>query len=100
MNVHLKLLLYSSLHGFHFANHKLVFYVSGSTSALYIKSFVYNTHTCMHTHKHTHTHIHMDSTFGFPSGAVVKNLPANAGDERDVGLISGPWIKKILWSRK
>ena len=42
----------------------------------------------------------MDSTFGFPSGAVVKNLPANAGDERDVGLIPGPWVKKILWGRK
>ena len=26
---------------------------------------------------------------GFPGGAVVKNLPANAGDPRDVGLIPG-----------
>ena len=26
---------------------------------------------------------------GFPGGAVVKNLPANAGDARDVGLIPG-----------
>ena len=26
---------------------------------------------------------------GFPGGAVVKNLPANAGDARDVGSISG-----------
>ena len=26
---------------------------------------------------------------GFPSGAVVKNLPANAGDSRDVGSIPG-----------
>ena len=26
---------------------------------------------------------------GFPSGAVVKNLPVNAGDARDVGLIPG-----------
>ena len=25
----------------------------------------------------------------FPGGAVVKNLPANAGDARDVGLIPG-----------
>ena len=25
----------------------------------------------------------------FPSGAVVKNLPANAGDSRDVGSIPG-----------
>ena len=26
---------------------------------------------------------------GFPCGTVVKNLPANAGDARDVGLIRG-----------
>ena len=26
---------------------------------------------------------------GFPGGAVVKNLPANAGDIRDVGSIPG-----------
>ena len=26
---------------------------------------------------------------GFPGGALVKNLPANAEDERDVGLIPG-----------
>ena len=26
---------------------------------------------------------------GFPGGTVVKNLPANAGDERDTGLIPG-----------
>ena len=26
---------------------------------------------------------------GFPGGAVVKNLPANAGDTRDLGLIPG-----------
>ena len=26
---------------------------------------------------------------GFPSGSVVKNLPANAGDARDMGSISG-----------
>ena len=26
---------------------------------------------------------------GFPDGTVVKNLPANAGDTRDVGLIPG-----------
>ena len=29
-------------------------------------------------------------TMGFPSGSVVKNPPANAGDLRDVGLI--PWL--------
>ena len=26
---------------------------------------------------------------GFPGGAVVKNMPANAGDTRDVGSILG-----------
>ena len=26
---------------------------------------------------------------GFPGGPVVKNLPANTGDERKVGLIPG-----------
>ena len=26
---------------------------------------------------------------GFPPGTVLKNLPAKAGDARDVGLISG-----------
>ena len=32
---------------------------------------------------------HLLANRGFPGGAVVKNLPANAGDSRDVGLISG-----------
>ena len=35
---------------------------------------------------------------GFPGGALVKNLPASAGDARDVGLILGsgrfPWRRK------
>ena len=26
---------------------------------------------------------------GFPDGSVIKNLPANAGDPRDVGSVSG-----------
>ena len=26
---------------------------------------------------------------GFPGGSVIKNLPANAGDTRDVGSIPG-----------
>ena len=37
-------------------------------------------------------------TLGFSSDAVVKNLPANAGDSRDVGLI--PRVRKIAWRRK
>ena len=28
-------------------------------------------------------------TQGFPGGSVVKNLPANAGDAKDKGLIPG-----------
>ena len=32
---------------------------------------------------------------GFPGGAVVKNLPANAGDAKD-----DFWVRKIPWSRK
>ena len=31
------------------------------------------------------------TTGGFPGGAVVKNLPANAGDSRDASLI---WRRK------
>ena len=34
---------------------------------------------------------------GFPGGAVVKNLPANAGDARDT---RDPWVGKIPWRRK
>ena len=32
----------------------------------------------------------MKTCMGFPGGASGKNLPANAGDKRDVGLIPGP----------
>ena len=35
---------------------------------------------------------------GFPGGAVVKNLPANAGDAGDSGFCS--WVGKIPWRRK
>ena len=34
---------------------------------------------------------------GFPGGAMVKNLPANARDER---CRFDPWIGKIPWRRK
>ena len=41
---------------------------------------------------------------GFPGGTVVKNLPANAGDTRDVGLIPGSVTKwqptPIFFTRK
>ena len=32
---------------------------------------------------------------------VVKNLPATAGDIRDLGSIPGfdPWVRKIIWRR-
>ena len=39
----------------------------------YIYRFIYILYVCM----------------GFPGGAVVKNLPVNAGDARDMGLIPG-----------
>ena len=43
-----------------------------------------------HTHTHTHTQLIYDhGDTGFPGSSVVKNLPANAGDARDVGLIPG-----------
>ena len=38
------------------------------------------------TERLTHTHIPNN---GFPGGAVVKNLPANAGDAREGGSIPG-----------
>ena len=31
---------------------------------------------------------------GFPGGAMVKNLPANAGD------VLNPWVVKIPWNRE
>ena len=47
---------------------------------------------------------------GFPGGAVVKNLPANTGDTRDMGLIPGSGISpathstilawKISWTKE
>ena len=51
-----------------------------------------------HTHTHTHTHTRLLVLWGFPGFTVVKNLPVNAGDTRDIGLISGsgrsPWRRK------
>ena len=35
---------------------------------------------------------------GFPGGAVVKNLFANAGDSGDAGF--NPWVRKMPWRRK
>jgi len=35
------------------------------------------------------TDAHYDYPWGFPVALVVKNLPANAGDIRDSGLIPG-----------
>ena len=34
-------------------------------------------------------HVYIIIYIGFQGGAVVKDLPANAGDTRDVGLIPG-----------
>ena len=35
---------------------------------------------------------------GFPSGAVIKNLPAKAGDVRRHEF--NPWVAKIPWRKK
>ena len=59
-----------------------------------------HTHTLMLTHIHTHAHTYLCSTslviwqslgftVDFPGGAVIKNLPANAGDAKGTGLIPG-----------
>ena len=34
----------------------------------------------------------------FPGGSTVKNLPANSGDTRDAGSISG--LRRFRWGRK
>ena len=34
-------------------------------------------------------HMHISSDYYVPGGSVVKNLPANARDTRDVGSIPG-----------
>jgi len=33
----------------------------------------------------------------FPGGVVVKNLPANAGDARDIGSVPGLGTRVHLW---
>ena len=51
----------------------------------------------LHTHTHTHTLTYHNKANHYNNGGasqvalVVKNLPANAGDARDVGLIINPW---------
>ena len=38
---------------------------------------------------------------GFPGGAMIKNLPANAGGERDIRSSGfNPWVGKIPWRRR
>ena len=39
--------------------------------------------------------VYINTCGGFPGGSVVKNLPANAGDQR-----FDPWVGKIPWRRK
>ena len=40
-----------------------------------------------HTHTHTYIYAYLYILWGFPCGAVVKNLPANVGDARDMSSI-------------
>ena len=46
-------------------------------------------HARAHTHTHIHTHIFVHLYSASQMALVVKNLPANAGGIRDMGLISG-----------
>ena len=41
----------------------------------------------------------LNVALGFPGDAVVKNLPANAGDTRKRHGFD-PWVGKIPWRRK
>ena len=47
------------------------------------------THTHTHRHTHTHTHTHTHRRMASQVELVLKNLPANAGNIRDMGLILG-----------
>ena len=46
--------------------------------------------SCMHACARAHTHTHTFPLGAFLVELVVKNLPANAGDAGEVGLI--PWL--------
>ena len=60
---------------------------------IYIHIHIKHTHTCTHAHTntrahmHTHTHTHTHTYTASQVVLVVKNLPANAVDMRDLGLI-------------
>ena len=43
----------------------------------------------MHTHTHTHTQLVYILSWASQVALVITNLPTNAGDIRDMGLISG-----------
>ena len=53
--------------------------------------FHWNSLGCRYTRNSSHVVLMEIYTFvaGFPRGTVVKNLPANTGDARDVGSIPG-----------
>ena len=50
----------------------------------YLKKILFNIFFILFLIAHFHSEY-----LGFPGGLVVKNLPANAGDARDTGLIPG-----------
>ena len=39
--------------------------------------------------------LHALISWGFPSGSVVKNLPANAGDAGDMGFLALAWKEPL-----
>ena len=48
---------------------------------------------CLQIRKHSVIH----QIYSFPGGTVVKNLPANAGAPRDMGLIPGSERYPGVW---
>ena len=47
-----------------------------SISYIYIYEDIYESGLYTHRHTHTHTHTYLKSSYIFPDGSVVKNLPA------------------------
>ena len=56
------------------------------------------------TERHSHDSVALYGMGGFPGGAVVINLPANAGEgdteAQENGGEFNPWVRKIHWNRK
>ena len=64
--------------------------ITPSSAHLHMTSFVsFSFSVCLTRTPVSGFGAHMDNPENFPGGAMVKNLPANAGDMRDTGSIPG-----------